>query len=92
MKNLTLRNITTACQGTYHGDEALLDREVSNVVIDSRKVEKDALFVAIDGERFNAHLYPETIEKGALCVLFPRRPRRDRFPIYSGGIHRTGAS
>ena len=70
MKNLTLRNITTACQGTYHGDEALLDREVSNVVIDSRKVEKDALFVAIDGERFNAHQFiPDTIEKGALCVV-----------------------
>ena len=70
MKNLTLRNITRACQGTYHGDESLLDREVAGVTIDSRKVEKDFLFVAIDGERFNAHQFiPDTIEKGALCVV-----------------------
>lgn len=70
MKNLTLANITKACQGTYHGDESLLDREVSGVTIDSRKVEKDFLFVAINGERFNAHQFiPETIQKGALCVV-----------------------
>lgn len=70
MKNLTLRNITRACQGTYHGDESLLDREVAGVTIDSRKVKKDFLFVAINGERFNAHQFiPDTIEKGALCVV-----------------------
>ena len=70
MKNLTLRNITRACQGTYHGDESLLEREVAGVTIDSRKVEKDFLFVAINGERFNAHQFiPDTIEKGALCVV-----------------------
>lgn len=70
MKNLTLRNITRACQGTYHGNESLLDREVAGVTIDSRKVEKDFLFVAINGERFNAHQFiPDTIENGALCVV-----------------------
>lgn len=70
MKNLTLRNITRACQGTYRGNESLLDREVAGVTIDSRKVEKDFLFVAINGERFNAHQFiPDTIEKGALCVV-----------------------
>ena len=70
MKNLTLRNITRACQGTYHGNESLLDREVAGATIDSRKVEKDFLFVAINGERFNAHQFiPDTIEKGALCVV-----------------------
>lgn len=70
MKNLTLANITKVCQGTYHGDESLLNREVAGVTIDSRKVEKDFLFVAINGERFNAHQFiPDTIEKGALCVV-----------------------
>ena len=70
MKNLTLRNITRACQGTYHGDESLLDREVAGVTIDSRKVEKDFLFVAINGERVNAHRFiPDTIEKGARGVV-----------------------
>ena len=57
MRNLTLENITRACQGTYHGDADLLSREVAGVTIDSRKVEKDYLFVAINGERFNAHQF-----------------------------------
>ena len=70
MKNLTLRNITKACQGTYHGDTSILDQEVDGVVIDSRKVQPNYLFVAIDGERVNAHKFiPDTIEKGALCVV-----------------------
>lgn len=70
MKNLTLENITKACRGSFHGDQGLLTREVEGVVIDSRKVEKNYLFVAIDGERFNAHQFiPDTIEKGALCVV-----------------------
>lgn len=51
MKNLTLRNITKACHGEYRGPENLLDKEVAGVTIDSRKVEKDYLFIAIDGER-----------------------------------------
>ena len=70
MKNLTLENITTACHGTYHGDEASFKKEVAGVVIDSGKVEKDYLFVAIDGANVNAHKFiPDTIEKGALCVV-----------------------
>lgn len=70
MKNLSLRNITEACHGTYHGDDSLLDIEVEGVVIDSRKVKKNDLFVAIDGVRVNAHKFiPDTIEKGALCVV-----------------------
>ena len=70
MKNLTLENITTACRGTYHGDPLKLPMEAEGVVIDSRKVEKNFLFVAIDGEKVNAHKFiPDTIEKGALCVV-----------------------
>lgn len=70
MKNLTLKNITEACRGTFCGDSQLLLREAAGVVIDSRKVEKDYLFVAIDGVNVNAHKFiPDTIEKGALCVV-----------------------
>ena len=39
-------------------------------MIDSRKVEKDYLFVAIDGERVNAHKFiPDTVKAGAMCVV-----------------------
>lgn len=70
MKNLTLENITNVCRGTYHGSPLLLSREVEGVVIDSRKVERDYLFVAIDGTNVNAHKFiPDTIKKGALCVV-----------------------
>ena len=34
MKNLTLANIAEACQGVYHGDSSLLDKEVAGVTID----------------------------------------------------------
>lgn len=70
MKNLTLNNITQTCQGTYHGDPYILDREVEGVVIDSRKVRPGYLFVAIDGANVNAHRFiPDTIRSGALCVV-----------------------
>ena len=70
MKNLTLEHITKACRGTYHGDTGKLSEEVSGVVIDSRKVQPGYLFVAIDGERVNAHKFiPDTIQAGALCVV-----------------------
>ena len=47
MKNLTLRNITEVCQGIYHGSEKMLDKEVTAITTDSRKIEQDCLFVPI---------------------------------------------
>ncbi len=70
LKNLTLENITAACRGTYHGDKSKLSLEVSGVVIDSRKVKENDLFVAIDGTNVNAHKFiPDTIKRGAACVV-----------------------
>ncbi len=81
MRNLTLENITKACRGTYHGPERLLLEEVTNVVIDSRKVEPGNLFVAIDGENVNAHQFiPDTIAKGALCVVSHEDPGDTDYP------------
>lgn len=40
MKHMSLQEITAACGGVYHGDPAAMAREVSGVVIDSRKAEK----------------------------------------------------
>lgn len=70
MKNMTLHEIATACKGVYHGPEEAYKKEVSSVVIDSRKVEKDSLFVAIRGARVDGHQFiPQTIAQGALCAL-----------------------
>ena len=70
MKHMSLQEIAAACGGVYHGDPAVAAREVSGVVIDSRKVEKDSLFVAIKGARVDGHSFiPQVMEKGALCSV-----------------------
>ena len=70
MKHMTLSEIADACCGIYCGDPAFLDCEVSNVAIDSRKVVKDTLFVAIKGARVDGHSFiPQVMEAGALCSL-----------------------
>lgn len=70
MKNMSLQEIAAACGGTYHGSPGLASREVSSVVIDSRKVEKDSLFIAIKGARVDGHTFiPQVMENGALCSV-----------------------
>ena len=83
MKNMTLKEIAVACGGIYYGDDESYYKEVSSVVIDSRKVEKDCLFIAIRGARVDGHMFiPQTIRDGAyapsiatrtalmVCILF----------------------
>lgn len=70
MKHMSLREIAQACGGIYHGDPALAGREVENVAIDSRKIKKDGLFIAIRGARADGHSFiPQVMESGALCAL-----------------------
>ena len=70
MKHMTLHNITTACHGVYCGSDDLLQREIAGVAIDSRKIEKDFLFVPIKGAKVDGHSFiPQVMEAGALCTL-----------------------
>lgn len=70
MKHMSLQEIADACGGIYHGSPELASREVSSVVIDSRKAEKDSLFIAIKGARVDGHTFiPQVMEKGALCAV-----------------------
>ncbi len=70
MKNMTLENIAHSCGGTYIGNEKYRSKEVAGVVIDSRKVEKDYLFIPIKGERVDGHSFiPTVFEQGAAAVL-----------------------
>lgn len=80
MEHMSLQEITTACGGTYYGDPSLLSREVSGVAIDSRKVEKDFLFIPIKGARVDGHTFiPQVMEQGALCTL-SEHPLSDTAP------------
>ena len=73
MKHMTLTEIAKACGGVLHGGGSSAAKEVSSVTIDSRKVQKDSLFIAIKGARVDGHdLIPQTIEAGALCALSER--------------------
>lgn len=81
MKHLTLRAITAACKGAYHGPDSLLDTEVGQVVIDSRKVESGDLFVAINGESLNGHQFiPGAVANGAVCVVSHEDLGKTDFP------------
>ncbi|MDO4344364.1 MAG: UDP-N-acetylmuramoyl-tripeptide--D-alanyl-D-alanine ligase [Eubacteriales bacterium] len=76
MKNLTLKNIAKACNGSYFGPEADFEKEITDITTDSRKVQKGGLFAAIVGERADGHTFiPSVFEKGALCVLCEKAPQ-----------------
>lgn len=68
MKAIQIRDIVEAVSGTLAwGDEEVY---VSHVSTDSRKVNKDTLFVPIIGERVDAHRFiPDVLEQGAACVF-----------------------
>lgn len=70
MRNLTVGNIAKAVGGTYFGPETLLKKEIAGVTLDSRKVEKDFLFVPVKGERVDGNAFIESAyEKGALLCF-----------------------
>ena len=70
MKNMSLQKIAEACNGDYRGSAEKASLEVSSVVIDSRKVKKDSLFIAIKGARVDGHSFiPQVMENGALCAV-----------------------
>ena len=70
MTGMTLREIVSASNALWTGDEALLEQSPVNIVTDSRAVEPGSLFIAFRGERVDAHRFiPEVLQKGALAVL-----------------------
>lgn len=81
MKNMTLKEIAVACGGIYYGDDESYYREVSGVVIDSRKIEKDCLFIAIRGTRVDGHMFiPQAIRDGAMCAVSEKRIENASYP------------
>ncbi len=58
------------------------DRVCKGVVIDSRAVQEDSLFVAFPGERVDGNDYARAaIEAGAACVVLTRDPSRELIRI-----------
>ncbi len=70
MKGMTIGAMVDVCKGIYHGDISHLDKEVMSITTDSRKAEKDCLFVAIKGARSDGHDYiGACFEAGAACCI-----------------------
>lgn len=80
MKNMTLRKIAEAVDGVLHigGRTSAADAdtaEAEGVVLDSRKVGKDFVFIATRGERVDGHSFiGQVFNAGALGVICERAP------------------
>lgn len=87
MEPMTLREIVEASLGRYAGDEALLDTLVPDVVIDSRLAKDGALYVPIQGERFDGHDFIDAArETGAACVLTERPLRAPPYVLVPSAL------
>ena len=72
MKNLTVETIVKICDGTLYGEEYRKEslKEAAGVVLDSRLLQKDYIFIATKGEKVDGHKFiPSVFEKGALAVI-----------------------
>ncbi len=79
MKNMTLHNIAKAVGGELLHAEGREEAEIKGVVLDSRKVEPDFLFVATVGEHVDGHSFIDSVfEKGALCVICEKEPENPK--------------
>lgn len=75
MKAISLQKVAEVCGGTYVGPVDDLEKCITGVQIDSRKVTEGDLFVAIPGERVDGHDFVAgVLEKGATAALCQREP------------------
>lgn len=81
MRNMTLERIAEVCGGAYIGDENKKQLEVAGIVIDSRQVKTNDLFIPIRGKRADGHTFiPSVFEKGAAAVLSEKQLKHPSGP------------
>lgn len=81
MKNMTLTQIASACNGKLYMENSGVDKEVAGVVIDSRLVAPGYLFISTVGERVDGHNFiPSAFEKGAAAVICEKAPANAQGP------------
>ena len=70
MKNITIENLIKILDAKYIGSDEKLEIEATCIDTDSRKIEKDGIFIALVGERVDGHDFVKgLLEKGALCCI-----------------------
>lgn len=81
MEHMTLGQIAEACGGTYTGPEEKKSLSISGVQTDSRRIEKNNLFIPIKGERVDGHTFiPAVFAQGALATLTEHPLEDDKNP------------
>lgn len=77
MMNLSISEIEKACGGTLVLRHAEGRQKVSSVVLDSRQVTQDGVFLATVGERVDGHRFiADVYAKGASLVITEKLPRQ----------------
>ena len=78
MKKIKLKDIATYC-----GSDTALEGEISRISTDSRDVDENTLFIALVGERFDAHDFvPDVLLKGVKAVICSKKVCDDERVIY----------
>ncbi len=81
MRNMTLARIADACNGRLLHADHYDSREAAGIVLDSRQMQKDYVFVAVAGERVDGHNYiGEVYDNGALAVVCEKAPANPSGP------------
>jgi MurE/MurF fusion protein len=71
LSSWTIESLVNATKGSLVGESS--NGKLNSIKIDSRKIKKGDIFVAIVGERFDAHAYLEqVVEAGAGCLVVDR--------------------
>lgn len=84
MRNMTLNNIAEAVSGVLctEGMPSAVDAdttEAAGVVLDSRKIGKDYVFIATRGERVDGHSFiGQVFDAGAMGVICEKAPENPR--------------
>ncbi len=76
MKNMTIENIRKACAGVLTIADGHPATEVTDIVIDSRKIVAGAAFIATRGERVDGHSFiGQVVDKGAALIIGEEEPQ-----------------
>ena len=80
MEALTIREILEAVNGRLLGDFNDLDAAVTKVETDSRTITDGALFLPLNGERFDGHAYINAALEGGAAGCLTQRERESYLP------------
>lgn len=79
---MKLKELLRNCKTLNAVTEQSLEREISGVAYDSRKVRDGYLFVAIKGERYDGHDFiSEAIKKGAVAIVHEKEVTSEIPPL-----------